>query len=102
MKKLEVYSNTPWGQITNVNHEKNLRIIWRTYGELLRHIKHQGYPHPVIESERRACKKILTSSNPQHNAFQFLKMKYLASRLNKTLMAMDIIDSLIEIKEWIE
>lgn len=100
MKRLEVYTNTPWGQITNANHEKNLRIVWKAYGEFYRHVKNQGYPHPRIEQELKACRMILSSSEPKHNSFQFLKHRYLSMRLNRDLSAIEIIDNLKEMGEW--
>lgn len=102
MKIIEVYSYTQWGKISNIDHEKNLRIIWGAYGDLLRFVRENGYPHPVIEKELKGCRLIFTSSDPPHNAFQFLKHKYISQRLDKDLDALQIIESLKEIGEWKE
>ena len=98
--RIEVYLDTPWGKITSIDHTKNLRIIWKTYGTIFRHIKQKNYPHPLLEEEKRACRLILTSGDPKHNAFQFLKHKHLCNRLDKELSAMEIINNLMEMGEW--
>lgn len=100
--RVEVYLNTVWGKITSLDHEKNLSIIWKTYGTIYRYIKSNHYPTLGLLEEKKACKMILTSSDPKHNSFQFLKHKHLCNRINKEISAMEIIDNLKEMKEWRE